>query len=432
MVSGEGGPSADVLEPGTRVGDYVVDGVLGRGGFGVVYAGHHPVIDKQVAIKVLTHARDANLVSRFVDEARVVNQIRHPGIVQVIGFGELEDRIPYCVMERLEGESLQARLDRDGRIDGPETLALLGEVCDALAAAHGAGVIHRDLQPANVFLVSDSDGVRPIILDFGIAKLLSSEEAKNRTRTGEVLGTPQFMAPEQCRGREIDERTDVYAFGAMAYQMLVGAPPYEGPNSFATLMLHVSAPIPLASEHADDLPATLDGVFTRLLAKEPDDRPETIGEAYELLRGAIAIPDRPQVYGRTLVDPEVASLEARPRTGAWRYAVAAGIAAAVLVAVVAVRATSPKSEAAEPAKPKEAEKSSEPVSPAGEAQRKSPREAPPRDLDIAATKPVELEAGTVEPSDAKAERKKAKKKPKPTSKPKSMSDEDMEEPEWGD
>jgi serine/threonine-protein kinase len=136
-----------------------------------------------------------------------------------------------------------------------------------------------------------------VILDFGMVELLTQKDRVQGGRTGEVQGTPQFMAPEQTRGEVGDARSDIYAFGALAFQMLTGKPPFEGPNSFATLMLHMSAPIPSANQQNDQLPAEIDGAFEQLLAKLPDDRPQSVGAALDLLRSALGLDDSPTGVG---------------------------------------------------------------------------------------------------------------------------------------
>ncbi|MBV8761743.1 MAG: serine/threonine protein kinase, partial [Deltaproteobacteria bacterium] len=223
-------PAADPpLAAGTVVGEYTIDCLLGRGGFGNVYRATQPLIGKQVAVKVLAlrYSVDAAIVSRFVAEARAVNQIRHPNIIDIFSFGQLPDGRHYYVMELLDGEPLD-------RLAGALTLAnalpILRALARALDAAHAKGIAHRDLKPENVFLARDADGTRyPKLLDFGIAKLLAPEGAvAHRTATGTPLGTPYYMSPEQCRGRDVDHRTDIYSFGILTYRVLTGAYPFTG------------------------------------------------------------------------------------------------------------------------------------------------------------------------------------------------------------
>ncbi|MEM6733420.1 MAG: serine/threonine-protein kinase, partial [Myxococcota bacterium] len=195
--------------PGDSLGQYVVDDVLGAGGHGTVYAAHHPIIGKQVAIKVL-HPRfrsDPRTVQRFVKEAKLINEIRHPNIIDVFAFGETTLGDQYFVMDRLPGKTLSAYLLEPVSLEF--AVATLLQLCGAISAIHGAGLIHRDLKPANIFISNESDELKATVLDFGIAKLhVQNDEAQDElaTETGTVLGTPGFIAPEQATQRAVDER----------------------------------------------------------------------------------------------------------------------------------------------------------------------------------------------------------------------------------
>src|SRR5262245_5910185 len=193
------GVDAD-LQPGTTVGEYQVEGKLGEGGFGAVYRAVHPLIGKHAAIKVLNRQYSSNpqMVSRFIAEARAVNQIRHKSIIDIFSFGTLEDGRQYYVMELLEGVTLDKFIKRNGRLSPEVAIPVLRSVARALDAAHAAGIAHRDLKPENIFLTFDEDGVIvPKLLDFGIAKLLGdSALTGHRTRTGTPMGTPHYMSPE--------------------------------------------------------------------------------------------------------------------------------------------------------------------------------------------------------------------------------------------
>jgi serine/threonine-protein kinase len=200
------------LAAGTAVGEYVIDGKLGEGGMGTVYAATHPLIGKRAAIKVINLGltTDGTAVQRFIQEARAVNQIRHGNIVDIFSFGELPDGRRYFVMEYLEGVSLADRV-KEGGMSLREAIEILDQVCDALEAAHEKGIVHRDLKPDNVFLVRTRGGRSVVkLLDFGIAKL-STTGSMQKTRTGIVMGTPAYMSPEQGRGKSVDPRTDIYA-----------------------------------------------------------------------------------------------------------------------------------------------------------------------------------------------------------------------------
>jgi serine/threonine-protein kinase len=216
------------IDVGTDVGGYLIDGEIGRGGMGVVYAATHPVIGKRAAIKVLKRSLSANpaTVERFTQEARSVNQIGHPGIVDIFAFGALPDGRRYLVMDLLLGESLRKRLKR-GPLHVTEGLQVLDEIASALIAAHGKGFIHRDLKPDNVFLVEHPGRLDVRLLDFGLAKLMpGAGQRAYRTATGVQLGTPDYMSPEQLRAStKLDERTDIFSLGVMAFESITGIRP---------------------------------------------------------------------------------------------------------------------------------------------------------------------------------------------------------------
>jgi eukaryotic-like serine/threonine-protein kinase len=279
---------ADVdLKEGDQVGEYRVETKLGEGGFGTVYRAEHPVIGKKAAIKVLARefSTKPEMVARFIDEARAVNQIRHKGIIDIFAFGALPDGRQYFVMELLEGMTLDAYIRQKVRLTPVEALPILRGVARAVDAAHQAGIAHRDLKPDNVFLVFDEDGgAHTKLLDFGIAKLVS--EQSGRTRTGTPIGTPQYMSPEQARGVQVDVRTDVYSFGAMAYEMLTGATPFDGASVMDILLKQISeAPAP-PSSRVPDLSAAVDDAVLRMLDKAADKRPRTLMAAVEELANA--------------------------------------------------------------------------------------------------------------------------------------------------
>jgi eukaryotic-like serine/threonine-protein kinase len=265
-----------------RIGSYTVTTTLGRGGYGEVFGATHSVIGRDVAIKVL-HAKwsdDAEAVRRFVAEAQAVNAVRHPNIVDIVDFGTLEDGRHYHVMERLRGESLRARLDAKGVLSIAEAVEILRPIAAALDAAHNAGIVHRDVKPENVFLHQDGDHEIVKLIDFGLAKLASTELAP--TQSGVIMGTPAYMAPEQCRGQAVDARTDAYAFGVLAYELLTGSVPLKGADPIATLLAHVhETPVPPSRTAA--MPIGVDRVVMSLLAKAPASRPQRLTPVVEEL-----------------------------------------------------------------------------------------------------------------------------------------------------
>lgn len=279
-------PSTD-LEPGARVGDYIIEEKIGHGGFGSVYGARHAVIGKAAAVKVLKAevSSQARIVERFLEEARAVNRIRHRNIIDIFDFGQLEDGRRYYVMERLEGVSLDRYMTQKGVFSPREVTDLLEGVAHALDAAHAAGVIHRDVKPQNIVVEFDGDD-RPFVklLDFGIAKLLRGE-AVNETMEGTFVGTPAYMSPEQCRGAPLDARADNYSLGVVAYEMLTGIRPFVADSSMGMMIQHLTEPPCVPSQARPGLPPHVDAAILALLAKKPEERPESALEGILALVG---------------------------------------------------------------------------------------------------------------------------------------------------
>jgi len=258
------------LPVGTVLSGYRIERELGKGAMGIVYAATHPVIGKRVAIKVLRGELCSNhaAVQRFVGEARAVNAIGHPNIIDIFDLGELPDGRQYLVMELLEGETLRARMKR-GRLDVAESATIIGSVASALRAAHAKGIVHRDIKPDNIFLPAQRREIK--LLDFGLAKLTLDLDAK--TQTGAVIGTPRYMSPEQARGQTVDHRADVYALGAMAFELFANRLPFERTSTFDLLLAHVNEPVPALHPLAPAVPLELAQLVEAMLSKSPDDRP---------------------------------------------------------------------------------------------------------------------------------------------------------------
>jgi serine/threonine-protein kinase len=265
------------LMPGTVVGEYRVESKLGQGGMGSVYSAVQPVIGKRAAIKIMRRELcvDPVAVDRFVQEARAVNQIGHPNIVDVFSFGTLKDGRSYLAMEQLVGETLATRLKK-GRLPLGEAIAILFQICDGLAAAHDKGIVHRDLKPENVFLVAVRKGRMLVkLLDFGVAKLGGShgEGRVDHTEKGSRIGTPNYMSPEQAKGKEVDQRADIYSLGVTAYEMLLGHLPFTGDNAVEVLFQHINAQPKSMRDARPDLPPVLDLLVLAMMEKKPEDRP---------------------------------------------------------------------------------------------------------------------------------------------------------------
>jgi serine/threonine-protein kinase len=269
---------------GAAVGNYRIVDVLGEGGMGTVYRAVHPELERTVAIKVLALGLSGShdIVRRFRVEAKAVNRIRHPNIVDVQDFGTLPDGRPYYVMEYMAGESLGHYLTRVGALPARDTLVITLPIAEALEAAHNAGVVHRDLKPDNIFLLArDGKSPTPKLLDFGIAKVLSETIAggTGRTQAGALMGTPLYMSPEQAGGRveELGTPSDVYSLGVILYQMLSGKPPFEAPGFGELLMMHMQTPPPPLSSRVGGVPPNLEELVMRTLSKSPAARPPNAG-----------------------------------------------------------------------------------------------------------------------------------------------------------
>jgi tRNA A-37 threonylcarbamoyl transferase component Bud32 len=343
---------AERLVAGSAAGEYLVDRFIGAGAMGEVYAGHHPVIGKRVAIKVLRRelAASDEAAKRFVREAQAVNQIDHPNVVNIFAFGRLDDGRLYLVMDLVEGRSLREVVS-DGPVELNEALELLAAIADALDAAHARGVVHRDLKPDNIVLSSRS---KLFVLDFGLAKLVSTATdgatgPGTLTGQGTWMGTPGYMAPEQWSADGAGTASDRYALGVIAFELLSGKQPFSASSVPAMMEQHFRADVPALSSRGVALPAGIDDVLKRAMAKDPAARFPTGRAMIDALRmaagtgagarAAIAAPD-PK---RTMIVPAVAG---------------GGVLALAVVAFIAVRGGTDKppsphttDPAAQPAQP---------------------------------------------------------------------------------
>jgi serine/threonine-protein kinase len=283
------GSEADDALVGRTIGNYLILSRIGRGGMGAVYLAHHTVLGRDAAIKVLLpqFSNNPDLVGRFFKEARATAQLRHRGFVEVFDSGKLPGGSAYLVMDYLRGANLAECIEYSVSLPTPETLVILREVAVSVGFAHKHGIVHRDLKPDNIFLAIHGDGpsgqdqVTVKVLDFGIAKLTAAAAPDGRlaarTNTGVLLGTPLFMSPEQCRGgREVDHRSDIYSLGCIAYSMLTGKPPFLYDGFGEIISAHINeAPQPLR-RLGPGVPASVEALVLRLLAKDPAERPQTM------------------------------------------------------------------------------------------------------------------------------------------------------------
>ena len=285
------------LPRGSLVGEYEIEAKIGEGAMGAVYSAMHPVIGKRVAIKVIGNelSKDASAITRFRREARAVAQLASPHIVDVFGFGEVADGRAYFVMEYLTGESLRDRLAR-GRVPLDEALELLDQVARGLEVAHEAGIVHRDLKPENIFIERGRNGP-PIVklLDFGLVKLVEqSDETVTATKAGVMFGTPMYCSPEQIRSASsVDHRTDIYALGCVAYEMILGHVPFERTTVVEMIAAHLECAPPQPRTLWPEIPAALDALLWAMVAKILRSAP-TLGHAQETIekvkRSAFANP----------------------------------------------------------------------------------------------------------------------------------------------
>lgn len=320
----------------TLAGKYVIDALVGRGGMGTVFAGHHALSGRGVAVKLLhpQHVRDPIAVRRFLNEAKTAAAFRHPNVVDVLDVDVIDDGTVFLVLELLDGETLGEKLDREKKLTLEQTLSITIPVLRALAHGHKMHIVHRDLKPDNIFLTASKNGIVPVVLDFGIAKMVDAGEQSVETVTGAILGTPQYMAPEQALGSNESAATlDVYAMGVVVFECLSGRRPIDGPNPAAILARLVTGQIPSLATIAPDLPPTIVSVVDKAISAKREDRFQTCDEFAEALMGA----------ARALgVEVEIADSSARLSTadGARTQRIRAATAADLTARRAALKVTS--------------------------------------------------------------------------------------------
>ena len=278
---------------GQQLGDYVVRRRIGSGGMGVVYEGEHARIGRKVAIKFIRadHAQSAH-ARDLLTEARAAGAIRHHGIIDVFGFGTQPGVGQYLVMEYLDGHPLSELIRQRAPLPLAEALPLLCEVLDALSAAHAMGVVHRDLKPSNIFVARQSNGAEHIkVLDFGLAKQSSAPDGSiDQTNSNVVVGTPQYMAPEQAVCEPVGPQTDLYALGLIAFELLTGQRPFAGRSQMEVMAHHLTRPAPAPSSFVPQPPG-VDDLILRLLAKQPAQRPASASQVAQEMRALLSAGD---------------------------------------------------------------------------------------------------------------------------------------------
>jgi hypothetical protein len=274
---------------GASFAGYRVDEIVGRGGMGVVYRATDVALERAVALKLLAPelAADESFRRRFTAESKVAASLDHPNVIPIYHAGEHEG-VLYLAMRFVAGEDLRRRMQRVGRLEPAAAARLIAQIGSALDSAHERGLVHRDVKPANVLLNSHDHAY---LSDFGLTKRLASETIE--TRAGQILGTLDYIAPEQIRGDEVGPFTDVYALGCLTVHVLTGRVPFPIETDEARLWAHLSEPPPAVSARCPDLPRGLDGVVARAMAKEPTLRYASAGALAEAVAAAVAIPQRP-------------------------------------------------------------------------------------------------------------------------------------------
>jgi serine/threonine-protein kinase len=332
--------SPDQLAPGAILADrYEIIRRLGAGGMGAVYLARHRLMDRLCAVKVLGAGqhRDREALHRFTREAQNASRIVHPSVCTVYDFGTTEDGVAYLAMEYLEGRTLGAILTEQQRLPLDRAIRLTRAIAAGLDAAHELGIVHRDLKPDNVMVIATKTGEAVKLVDFGIAKALEKEPEGGVTAPGVVIGTPDYMAPEQFAGDPVDPRADIYALGVMFYRMATGSLPHLGESARDTLTKRLTEPPRALAEAAPEsaFPEGLQAVITRVLARRPAERYPTAGAfgtaLVELFTGPLEIATMPTVRLDTATAPVP---QPAPRRRGVMLAVGSAIGAAAIAAIV--------------------------------------------------------------------------------------------------
>ena len=263
---------ASVFAPGTLIDSYRVISLIGKGGMGAVYKVEQIFLKKEFALKTFGGTFNEHQARRFQTEAKATSKLDHPNIVRVSDFGLIDNSTPYFVMELVEGISLEEHLRRNGPLSYDELFAVFIPLCMGLHDAHEMGIVHRDVKPSNIMLVGTQGNWQPKLLDFGIAKL--TDEKTALTQTGEIVGSPLYMSPEQCSAGKVDRRSDIYSLGCTMFEAITGGPPFPGGSAIETIGMHLNQEPQTLKEATmgQDFPADLERIVHSMLAKKPDQR----------------------------------------------------------------------------------------------------------------------------------------------------------------
>jgi hypothetical protein len=339
------------LADGDEFAGYRIERRLGRGGMGILYLAVEPGLERRVALKLIAPeaASDEVFAKRFAEESRIAASIEHPNVVPIYAAGE-EDGVPWIAMRFVAGSDLQRRIAREGRLEPPAAVALIAQVGNGLDAIHAAGLVHRDVKPANVLLGGEDGADHAYITDFGVARNVATQSGL--TQTGRFVGTLDYVAPEQISGEPIDARVDVYALGCLLFKLLTGEVPFPREGEAARLYAHLHDPPPAPSLYAPAVPMALDVVVVRAMSKSPGDRYPSAGDlgraAEAALSGtAVSIPERTVATGsaatveRRSREPgprqvETVRLPDEPKRPRRPLLIAGGLLALIAAVVVAV------------------------------------------------------------------------------------------------
>jgi protein kinase-like protein len=349
------------LSEGVEFAGYRIERRLGRGGMGILYLAVEPGLERRVALKLIAPEAAADEVfrRRFAEESKIAASIEHPNVVPIYAAGE-EGGVPYIAMRYVAGSDLARRVAREGRLEPAKAAALIAQVGNGLDAIHAAGLVHRDVKPANVLLSGDEEAEHAYITDFGVARNVATNSGI--TQTGRFVGTLDYVAPEQISGGEVDARADIYALGCLLFKLLTGEVPYPKDGEAARLYAHLNDPPPAPSLYATKVPMALDDVVIRAMSKPPGDRYPSAGDLGRAAVAAISgegvtVPEHTVATGaaatRTAetIYPAEPSAPAKPptaptgqlppdspgrRVGRRRLAIAGGFVAVLIAAVAAV------------------------------------------------------------------------------------------------